>query len=72
MVVLGKAGAAGVVEKRLILFYNYKTYILSYLADLFLQGGQFRMIGVHRSGSSSFHIPLEGVVVGQHPFVDQV
>ena len=27
------------------------------------------MIGVHRSAISSFHIPLEGVVVGQHPLV---
>ena len=44
-------------------------HILSYLADLFHQGRQYRMIGVHRSAISSFHIPLEGVVVGQHPLV---
>ena len=62
MKVLGKAAVAGVVKKRLTFFYNY---ILSYLADLFHQGGQYRMIGVHHS-VISFHIPLEGVVVGQH------
>ena len=44
-------------------------HILSYLADLFHQGRQYRMIGVHCSAISSFHIPLEGVVVGQHPLV---
>ena len=44
-------------------------HILSYLADLFHQGRQYRTIGVHRSVISSFHIPLEGVVVGRHPLV---
>ena len=44
-------------------------HILSYLADLFHQGRQYRTIGVHCPAISSFHIPLEGVVVGQHPLV---
>ena len=44
-------------------------HILSYLADLFHQGRQYRTIGVHRSAISSFHISLEGVVVGWHPLV---
>ena len=44
-------------------------HILRYLADLFHQGRQYRTIGVHRSAISSFHIPLEGVVVGRHPLV---
>ena len=64
---LGKAGVAGVVKKRLILFSATIRHILSYLADLFQQGRQYRTIGVHRSAISSFHIPLERVVVGQHP-----
>ena len=44
-------------------------HILSYLADLFHQGRQYQIIRVHRSAISSFHIPLEGVVVGQCPLV---
>ena len=44
-------------------------HILSYLADLFHQGRQYRTIRVYRSAISSFHVPLEGVVVGQHPLV---
>ena len=39
------------------------------MADLFHQGRQYRTIGVHGSVISSFHIPLEGVVVGLHPLV---
>ena len=41
------------------------------MADLFDQGRQYGTIGVHRSAISSFHIPLEGVVVGQHPLVTE-
>ena len=33
------------------------------MADLFHQGRQYQMIRVHCSAISSFHIPLEGVVV---------
>ena len=69
MKVLGKAGVTVVVKKRLILFSRTIKHISSYLADLLHQGRQYRMIGVHCSAISSFHIPLEGVVVGQHPLV---
>ena len=68
MKVLGKAGVAGVVRK-VHPFSTTIKHILHYLADLFHQGRQCQKIGVHCSAISSFHIPLEGAVVGQHLLV---
>ena len=70
MKVLGKAGVADVVKNNPFnLFSTTMKHILSYLADPFHQGRQYRTIRVHHSAISSFHIPLEGVVVGWHPLV---
>ena len=63
----GMAGVAGVVKVNS--FSTTIKHISSYLVDLFHQGRQYRTIGVHCSAISSFHIALEGVVVGQHPLV---
>ena len=56
-------------KEKLDPFSTTIKHILSYLADLFHQGRQYRTIRVHCSAISSFHIPLEGVVVGQHQLV---
>ena len=43
--------------------------ILSFLADEFEEGKQYRSLNCYRSAISSTHLPIEGIPVGQHPLV---
>ena len=43
--------------------------ILSFLADEFEEGKQYRSLNYYRSAISSTHLPIEGIPVGQHSLV---
>ena len=43
--------------------------ILSFLADEFEEGKQYRSLNCYRLAISSTHLPIEGIPVGQHPLV---
>ena len=43
--------------------------ILSFLADEFEEGKQYRSLNCYHSAISSTHLPIEGIPVGQHPLV---
>ena len=46
--------------------------ILTFLAHLFHEKGlQYLTINVYRSAIYAFHIPIDGVVIGKHPFWSQ-
>ena len=46
--------------------------IVNYLSDRYHKGDQYRTLNSHRSAISAFHIPVEGLRVGQHAIVTKI
>ena len=46
--------------------------VADFLALLFDKGYEYRTIGVYRSAISAYHVPINGVPVGQHPEVSRL
>ena len=46
--------------------------ILSFLADEFKQGKQYRLLNCYKSALSSIHLPVESFPVSQHPLVSRL
>ena len=46
--------------------------VLSFLADEFEAGRQYRSLNCYRSALSSMLLPIEGTPVGQHPLIVQL
>ena len=45
--------------------------ILNFLAELFEQGFQYRLLNTYRSAISSVHEKINGIEVGKHPLVSR-
>eukprot|EP00118_Oscarella_pearsei_P020915 m.231510 g.231510 ORF g.231510 m.231510 type:complete len:603 (+) comp40072_c0_seq1:414-2222(+) len=46
--------------------------ILKFMADMFEEGYAYRSLNAYRSAISSFHAPVEGFPIGQHPLVSRL
>ena len=46
--------------------------ILNFLAELFEQGFQYRLLNAYRSAISSVHEKIDGIQVGKHPIVSRM
>ena len=55
--------------KHVLPFAADVSAILSFLADEFEEGKQYRSLNCYCSAISSTHLPIEGIPVGQHPLV---